>query len=636
MNRPRSTHCDDALVIEQFASMTQNIPAVFFNILIMSTIFCWFIHQEAPSNTVLAVTAPLVAVCGARALYWRRLGQRKHDLSIAKQKRMLRTVWILCLCLCCGFSSIVVFNLSSPDIFVQATIAILIIASSITIALHLFVLPPAALGTLWSATASTIFVFVRSQNSILIAASVAILVIAVAITRLLAAHFDNFRKLVLSRAEIDEMREDAVKLAMTDALTGLPNRRMFEARMKACAKAGAPFAVAVLDLDGFKPINDIYGHAVGDLFLTEAARRMQGADESLFVARVGGDEFAMLIEQVDSAGEAAAIAQRAVDLVSALHSVKAVAAAMSASCGLALWRRTGDEDRLVERADIALYQAKDMGRGAVAVFSEALENEVRRHALIESGLRDAVTHDEFEVHFQPIVDLRTCAITGFEALARWRHAELGDIPPNVFIPIAEQSGLIEVVTDRLLRKAARAATRWPNDISLSFNLSATQLVRPAAAQAILGTLAECGLDPRRFGAEVTETAIMTDVSAATATISALKLAGVSVSLDDFGTGYSSFSELCELPLDCVKIDKKFVDRICSDPRAASIVSAIVKMCASLDLTCVAEGVEHQEQRELLVSLGCQKGQGFLISRPAAERAALDLLPEAVEEQRKSA
>ena len=626
---------DDALVVEQFNAMTRSIPIVFVNLLFMTTVFCWFVYEQTSSRLALWATPPLMAAQAARAFYWRRLGRRGHDFSIEKQRRMLRTVWIMCLALCVGFSVIALLTLSLPDIFIQSTMSILTIACSIAIALQMFTVPRAALSVLWSVTVCTVFVFLRSENSILIAASAALIVVAFAVARLLRDNFDTFRKLVHSRVDVERMRTAAIDLAMTDALTGLPNRRMFEMKLRACAAQGTEFSVAVIDLDGFKPINDLYGHAVGDRFLEEAARRMREARDAGLIARIGGDEFALLIENADGS-RASSIARSVMARISAPYELLGVSAKLGASCGVAVWKEPGDENRLVERADMALYEAKARDRGAVVIFAAALEDDAQRRAMIAAGLREAVAADAFELRFQPIVDIATGEPKSFEALARWRHAELGQIPPNVFIPIAEQAGLIEAVTDGLLRKAARTAMRWPEQIALSFNLSAIQLARLGAAQSILSTLAECGLPPRRFEAEVTETAIMSDVVSTTATISALKLSGVQVALDDFGTGYSSFSELCELPLDKVKIDKSFVDKICGDARAASIVGAIVKMCGELDLSCVAEGVERAEQLECLERLGCARAQGYLIARPMTEDETLAFLAERSGAVRKSA
>ncbi len=616
--------------------MTRAIPSVFLNLILMTGIFCWFVYSQTASHKTLWIALPLVSIQAGRALYWRRLRVRGHDYSIDRQRRMLRVVWMLCLGLCAGFSTICVLTLTTPDIFVQATIALLTMASSIVISLHLVALPRAALAALWSAAISTIFVFVHSGDLILIAAAAALTVVSVATTRLLRIQFEHFVEIVESRAEIDRMRAEALNLAMTDPLTGLANRRMFEKWLGDRARSRRPFAVAILDLDGFKPINDLYGHGIGDRFLVEAAARMRKSAVDALVARMGGDEFALLFENVASDDAALSLARRVAAQVAAPYSAEGITASMGASCGLAVWRGPGDETRLVARADMALYQAKARDRGAVVLFAPQFEGDAQRRALIEAGLRKAVAEDQFDVSFQPIVNLATGAVVSLEALARWTHPELGPIRPDVFIRVAEQAGLIELVTDRLLRKAARAATRWPTQVTLSFNLSALQLVREDAASSILGVLAECGLSPRRFEAEVTETAIMSDCPAAVATLSALRASGVRVALDDFGKGYSSFGELCELPLDKVKIDKSLVERISFDPRARSVVAAIVALCDGLGLTSVAEGVELPGQKAKLRELGCKKAQGYLFARPMGETDALAFIQASPAPLRKSA
>jgi predicted signal transduction protein with EAL and GGDEF domain len=270
---------------------------------------------------------------------------------------------------------------------------------------------------------------------------------------------------------------------------------------------------------------------------------------------------------------------------------------------------------LIDRADMALYRVKAKERSGIAVFDMNDESIALERAMIEQALRKAVVEAALDLHFQPIINLATGQINGFEALARWHDTRLGHISPAVFIPIAEQIGIIEQLTDSLLRKAATVAAGWPSRLTLSFNLSADELSRPSAGLKIVSIISECGLPPKRFEAEVTETAIMKNLENARRTIEALKAAGASVALDDFGTGYSSLSQIRDLPLDKIKIDKSFVDRICADPRIASLVRSIVDMCERLELRCVAEGIERQDQLDELKLCGCYAGQGYLFSRP---------------------
>jgi predicted signal transduction protein with EAL and GGDEF domain len=251
------------------------------------------------------------------------------------------------------------------------------------------------------------------------------------------------------------------------------------------------------------------------------------------------------------------------------------------------------------------------------VFDTDDENIALERAAIEQELRKAVRDETLNPHFQPIVNIISGQVEGFEALARWHHPKLGHVSPGVFIPIAEQIGIMEELTDTLLRKAATIAARWPNGLILSFNLSPDQLSKASAGLRILGIIAECGLPPQRFEAEVTETAIMKNVGNARNTIESLRAAGICVALDDFGTGYSSLSQLQNLPLDKIKIDKSFIDRICIDKKIAKVVRSIVEMCECLELRCVAEGIETQDQLDELKLIGCNSGQGYLFSRALA-------------------
>ncbi|HEY4985407.1 MAG TPA: EAL domain-containing protein, partial [Bradyrhizobium sp.] len=414
----------------------------------------------------------------------------------------------------------------------------------------------------------------------------------------------------------------ATKLAYTDYLTNLANRRHFELllneRVSHSELGQKPFAVGIIDLDGFKPVNDIHGHRVGDSVLVETATRlgafMAGRGQA---ARMGGDEFAVLVEGVASEDEALAFAEDMQKIFIAPIAIDGGAVVqLSSCCGFSIYPTSAtNADELINQADMALYRSKALERGSASVFTADYQNSVLRHARIEQGLRLAVSARALSVHFQPIVDLSSGRVTGFEALARWRDADLGPVSPAIFIPIAEKIGLIEQLTDDLLRKAVAIAATWPDHLVLSFNLSAAQLVKPGAGLKIISILMEAGLAPHRFEAEVTETALIKNIDEARRTLECLKAANIRISLDDFGTGYSSLSQIKDLPLDKVKIDKSFVDKICSDAKMGSLVRAIITMCENLELQCVAEGIEDVLQLDLLKAGGCNLGQGYLFSQP---------------------
>jgi diguanylate cyclase (GGDEF)-like protein len=448
---------------------------------------------------------------------------------------------------------------------------------------------------------------------------------------MLSVNYQAFVGRIRSRflgSQTHRAAEDAAKattaIAHTDDLTGLPNRLWLQSSLVARVEKGRlnaePFAVGLLDLDGFKPINDIHGHAVGDAILVAVANRLASAIEGRGqAARMGGDEFAVVCDGVGAPDEALAVGKELQAIFAAPFVVDQLSIHLNCTFGFALFPASADEaDQLVRLADVALYRAKANRRSDVGVFDVSDENAAIERATLEQALHRAVAEGTIGVEFQPIVDLATGRVSGFESLARWRDPRLGTIPPSVFIPIAEEIGLIEALSRDLLRKAASAAALWPDDVSLSFNLSAEQLSKPDAGDEIVAALDELGFPASRFEIEVTETAIMKNIEAARATIDTLRAAGVRVALDDFGAGYSSLSQVRDLTLDKIKIDRSFVDRVCQDAKIASLTRAIVDLCRRLDLPCVAEGIESPDQLAELTLGGCAGGQGWLFARAMPE------------------
>lgn len=429
---------------------------------------------------------------------------------------------------------------------------------------------------------------------------------------------------------IEENRD----LAYTDQLTGLGNtKRFFDKVERLIAdryEDPAPFAVGIIDLDGFKPINDLFGRRAGDDILQQVAIRLRAAmDGSSTVARVGADEFAFLLPLTFSEEAVSEKAQMLIEILSAPYDVGERMARLSASVGCSLFH-SGDEtsDVLISKAETALYHAKRSGRGAVVVFTREMEEAAKRVTRIEQALRRAVSVSEVEPHFQPIVNLATRRVIGFEALARWNDSDLGMVSPAVFVPIAEERGIMGTMSQLLLSKAAEAARTWPDELFLSFNLSPSQLVDQNTGRQILDILDKTGLDPRRLEIEITETGLMTDPASAAKIMDELRAVGISVALDDFGTGQSSLGRLREFHFDKLKIDRAFVSSILEDRPSEHIIRAILAMCEGLGMEVVAEGIEEEAQAERLVRFGCTGGQGFLFGRPADAGQTLTFLKQA--------
>lgn len=610
---------DDAVVAAQFKTMARNIPGLYLIVALFVGFLVYFLRDLAPPAFFAAWAGVLIAGAGLRARHWLNLRKHWKRLTTEDMRRELDGTARVSVLMCVWLCAIAVVVARAPSLPQQAMAMMLIWSAAVGTTFHLAVLPQSARLVLLIATLAVASVFIVSGESALELSLPALLALAAAVRHLLARTYDAFSELVRSNVENAALRQDAVELAATDALTGLPNRRLFDRRLAEWSASEKPFAVAMIDLDGFKPVNDLHGHFVGDLFLVEAAKRLAASVGDVgLLARMGGDEFALLVPSFQSEAEVVAAARRLVESVAEPFAHASVVAHMSCSCGVALRHQGEEAHRLLERADMALYEAKAKARGSVVVFSEALERIALRRMIVAQDLRGAIESEAFSVHFQPIVDLASGELAGFEALARWSHPELGVVPPDVFIPAAETSGLIAPLSMLLLRLAADAARKWPSGMILSFNLSAAQMDQSGTALAILSAIAECGLPPSRLEIELTETAVLADLQMATRTIGSLAAAGIRISLDDFGAGYSSFGQLCDLAIDKVKIDKSFVDRIVSEPRAASIVGAIIRMCDGLGMQCVAEGIETKEQLEALRALGCHKGQGYLLSPPLPE------------------
>jgi predicted signal transduction protein with EAL and GGDEF domain len=335
-----------------------------------------------------------------------------------------------------------------------------------------------------------------------------------------------------------------------------------------------------------------------------------------FIARLGGDEFAIIAYGISTEENVLDFGRLISDSLRPTFRVDSINAHLSGSCGFHIVKQQDAKvGCILERADLALYKAKSENRGNTKLFSTDMADQMMHRSLIEQALREAIMNDSIEMHFQPIVDMSDRRTVGMEALARWKHDELGQISPSLFIPIAERAGLIAELTGKLFEKAVLIAKTWPQDVFLSFNLSTEHLTRPSAGLSILSVMLHHGFSPERLEIEVTETAIMKDLQQARATISNLQHAGVRISLDDFGAGYSSMGQVRDLPFDKIKIDKSFIDEVCQSPRTRGLISSIVGMCDNLHISCVAEGIEEEEQSVELVKLGCRLGQGFLFSKP---------------------
>ncbi|WP_419825663.1 putative bifunctional diguanylate cyclase/phosphodiesterase [Sphingomonas sp.] len=409
------------------------------------------------------------------------------------------------------------------------------------------------------------------------------------------------------------------RTAITDELTGLPNRVRFARSLEAVFRNGSPAFVLYMDLDRFKQVNDTLGHQAGDALLRQfAGRLLEVSPPGAVVARLGGDEFAALIEAGDLGTSAAeTLCRRVINAVKPPFAIANGQAHVGVSIGVAsTGDGDGESDDLMRRADIALYTMKANGRGGYRVFSAELETEVRSRAEIEQALRDAVvTFGDFSLAYQPKMD-RSGKATGVEALLRWRIGERA-VPPDIFVPIAEETGLILPLGDWVMAEALAFARRWP-ELSVAVNLSPAQLRDPDFAPRLLTLMADGDVDPARLELEVTETALFESTGQAIVPLDQLRSAGLHLALDDFGTGYSSLRHLHSVAVDRVKIDKSFVAGLGRGVESAAIITAVIQLGHSMGIRITAEGVETPEQRDFLIEAGADELQGYFFSRPLSE------------------
>ena len=626
-----------ALLRERYRALQRQIPLL-YAIVLINFLGLHFASGE-PAVALLQPVTLLALFTLARMLYWVRLRRRTlaPERILVELKRTLLLAGLLSIAF--AWSAISLYG-QVPDseqhlIILFASMAAVGCAYGLTsfpaaarLPLLLFALPFAAR-------------LVASGHATHAGVGISLGFITLMILRLVNLHNEGFVQLVWSRSEVENERERAQRAeqaalaekarareaADSDSLTGLANRRAFLAALEtrlAAPPMAPPFALALLDLDGFKPINDTFGHAAGDAVLIEVAARLRReAGPGALVARIGGDEFALLLPCGNEAALLRAGERVCVALGQPYH-VDRREFRISACCGLALLVPGSDVTAALSQGDAALYAGKQHGRGRVALFTPAIAEANRRRISIERALRDPGVGRDFQLAFQPVFDLASGTVRAFEALARWTHPLLGPIAPAEFIPITEQINVIEQISEELLARACAEAARWPSAVRLSFNLSAIRLCSASSAARLLAVAAEQGIEARRLQFEVTETAMLVDVGAARLNLERLRAAGARIVLDDFGAGFAAISYLREIAFDAIKLDGALIAGAADSEAGERLLKGVLALCASLRVPCIAEHVEKPEQLALLRKLGCQSGQGFALSPPlkAAEAAAL--------------
>lgn len=632
-------HDNPRLLQAQYKALSRQLPLMYFVLLVNTWILAFTHRQDAPFWLTFVVPAVMTAVCGVRVRIWLRAIRQLPSAAVILAT--LRRTNALSGLIAAAFTawSLALFPYGSS--FAQAHVAFFMGITVIVCIFSMMHLRPAALTTTVVVNVAYVVFFASTNNPIFIATAVNIVLVSAGMLVILQHQYQDFTRLVNVQARTEELSNENLRLANQDSLTGLPNRRQFfhalEAAMGEAIEHGTGLAVGVLDLDGFKPVNDLYGHSVGDRVLALVGERLKAiASDTVLVARLGGDEFALVIKGSLADEALLAYGNQLCEHLRTGFAMPDMPIQIGATLGIATFPTAADNaTELFEYADYALYQGKNGGRGSACLFSHDHREQLFNDGLTEQALRRADLNNEFYALFQPIIDTRNQHTVGFEALARWHSPELGQVSPARFIPIAERIGMVNRLTLPLLAMALEKACAWPEPVRLAFNLSAHDCSTPDNVRQIVEVIQASDFAATRLDLEITETAIMQDIAQVQRAIGQFRALGCGVSIDDFGTGYSSLSQLHALALTKLKIDRSFVTGVHANPASYKIVKSLVALSQDMALECVIEGVETEQELDSLRTLGCTLVQGYLFSRPLSFEDTLTWLESALIHAEKS-
>lgn len=610
-----------ALLKEQYRAFARQMPMMYF-ILMTSTWAVAATHMAtAPLWLTIGLPSLFTAASFARILHWWR--SRNIEPTPEAALHALRRTNRLAFIIAAVFTGWSYMLFPYGDAYAQSHLAFYMSITVISCIFCLMFLRSAAVMVTVIVNGTFIPFYALTGQPTFIAIAVNIALVSAGMLVILMVNYRNFAEMVDAHARTEALSNENLRLANLDSLTGLPNRRAFFAHLQAVWERASTtrtrIAVGVLDLDGFKPVNDIYGHSTGDKLLVEVGGRLAGLEtgETRFF-RLGGDEFAFVTTDLCETEVLVSLGAEICRVLQEPFALPAATVQISASVGAAVHPDSASSpETLFDHADYALYHGKRTRRGTCTLFSNAMDAQIRREALIEQVLKQADMDEELSVVFQPIVDSSSGRTIGFEALARWDSPVLGRVPPGEFVPVAERGGFVGRLTRTLLRKAVATAEHWPAGMRLSFNLSAHDLNTEESVLAIAAILGRSSFDSRRIDFEITETAFAHDFEQVRRSIETLRTMGCGISLDDFGTGYSSLTRLHALPLTKIKIDRSFVKDLHKNPASLKIVKSLLALSRDMHLDCVVEGVETREEMEALAKLGAILIQGYFYSPPVA-------------------
>jgi diguanylate cyclase (GGDEF)-like protein len=614
------------LAHSQLRMFTSQVPLLYF-MLVANIATTSYTHFATSPRILTVYSSGLLALtCVTRLFLWVRTRRRK--LSTDQVVRRLKSTVALAGILAVLFLIWGACLLPYGDAYAQGQIAFFLAITAIGCIFCLMHVRPAALIVTVVGVAPAAAFLVSLGRPTFVAMGIDWALVSVAMVYIVLTHSRDFANMINFQKELAEKNLETLRLAAEnfrlanlDVLTELPNRRQFFANLhemlSRAARGDKRFVVGIIDLDGFKSVNDVYGHVVGDQVLVETGRRLKDiVGESGSLARLGGDEFGVLIDSDLSEEQINVYGKRVCAAMQAPFQLPNITAQIACSIGFATYPEAGaTAELLFERADYALYHVKQHARGRSVIFSQEHEIQIREFALVENCLRNADLELELSIAFQPICHVVRGEVVAFEALARWDSPKLGRVPPDVFVPVAERTDFISRLTQILLRKALVHARTWPDDVRISFNLSVRDISSAEAILKIIAIVENSGVAPERIDLEVTETAVLRDFDKGSESLKALRALGVHISLDDFGSGYSSLSYVHRLPLDKIKIDRSFIKDVETRGSSRDIVKTIIDLCQNLKLACVVEGLETEEQVDVVRGLGGALMQGYYFGRP---------------------
>jgi diguanylate cyclase (GGDEF)-like protein len=611
-----------ALVEERYLALRRQVPIIY----VLATTNLLALQVTTQGRMALGPNLPtILLLCAiARTVQWLGAGSDlPHSVMIVR----MRQTCFLAGVLCCAVSAWCLYLFEAAASGTHLAIFLFGGFTAVGVAFGLSALPVAACIPLLVLALPLASVAIMSPNAKFVGAAVSLVIVMILILQLLVRQSAQFTAIIRSRWTVVQQQQlteaahqEANLAAGTDFLTGLPNRRAFVAALAELATTEDKFAVAVIDVDRFKVVNDTYGHDYGDELLRIVARRLlSNAGSRCIVARLGGDEFGLLLSETQTRDEALGWCKRLLGEINQPAALNGRSFPLFASCGIGLSRKGSPPSpaRLLTDADIALYEAKLQAADRVVVFEPHMEAPRQFRARIEHALQASDVHERISIAFQPIIDLRSRRPVAHEALARWNDSELGNVSPSVFVPIAEQLNVIGGLSDHLLAMALSQVAHWPPEVRLSFNLSAIQLGSLDLACKVLAALEVARVAPERLQVEVTETALLTDLGRAKENLAVLRSAGVTIVLDDFGAGYASISYLREFRFDQIKLDGSLLTAALDSPDAERLLGAVIGLCRAIQVPTVAEHVESERHAALLLKLGCYLGQGFWLHPPVS-------------------